>query len=81
MSIKYGEPCKDSKKIVLDHVQLTYYETVNHLSNYFNNHNNCTRNINYKCSSFIGYFNQMMSHCNLMTQHSRFNKQLFFINI
>ena len=62
MCIKYGEPVKDSEKIILDQVQLKYYETVRHLGNFFNNDNNGTSDINYKCSSFIGYFNKMMSH-------------------
>ena len=62
MCIKYGEPVKDSEKITLDQVQLQYYETVCYLGNLFNNDNNYTSNINYKCSSFIGYFNKMMSH-------------------
>ena len=62
MCIKYGEPVEDSEKIILDQVQLKYYETVPHLGNFFNTDNNCTSDINYKCSSFIGYFNKMMSH-------------------
>ena len=62
MCIKYGEPVKDSEKITLDQFQLNYYETVRHLGNFLNTDNNCTRDINYKCSSFIGYFNKMMSH-------------------
>ena len=62
MCIKYGDPVKDSEKITLDQVQLKYYETVRHLGNFFNTDNNCTSDINYKCSSFIGYFNKMMSH-------------------
>ena len=62
MCITYGEPMKDSEKITLDQVQLKYYETVRHLDNFFNTDNNCTSDINYKCSSFIGYFNKMMSH-------------------
>ena len=62
MRIKYGEPVKDAEKITLDQVQLKYYETVRHLGNFFNTDNNCTSDINYKCSSFIGYFNKMMSH-------------------
>ena len=62
MCIKYGEPVKDSEKITFDQVQLKYYETVRHLGNFFNTDNNCTGDINYKCSSFIGYFNKMMSH-------------------
>ena len=62
MCIKYGEPVKDSEKIILDRVQLKYYETVRHLGNFFNNDNTGTSDINYKCSSFIGYFNKMMSH-------------------
>ena len=57
---KYGEPVKDSEKITLDQVQLKYYETVRHLCNFFNTDNHCK--INYKCSSFIGYFNKLMSH-------------------
>ena len=61
MCMKYGEPVKDSEKIILDRVQLKYYETVRHLGNFFNTDNNCTSDINYKCSSFIGYFNKMMS--------------------
>ena len=56
MCIKYGEPVKDSENITLDQVQLKYYETVRHLGNFFNTDNNCTSDINYKCSSFIGYF-------------------------
>ena len=63
MCIKYGEPVKDSENIILDRVQLKYYETVRHLGNFFNNDNNGTiSDINYKCSSFTGYFNKMMSH-------------------
>ena len=64
MCVKYGEPAKDSEKIILDRVQLKYYETVPHLGNLFNNDNNCTSDINYiyKCSSFMGYFNKMMFH-------------------
>ena len=62
MCFKYGEPVKDSEKIILDRVKLKYYETVRHLGNFFNNDNNSTTDINYKCSSFIGYFNKMMSH-------------------
>ena len=53
---------RDSKKITLDQVQLKYYETVRYLGNIFNTDNNCTSDINYKCSSFIGYFNKLMSH-------------------
>ena len=56
MCIKYGEPVKDSEKIILHQVPLKYYETVRHVGNIFNNDNNGTSNINYKCSSFIGYF-------------------------
>ena len=52
MCFKYGEPVKDSEKITLDQVQLFF----------FNTDNNCTSDINYKCSCFIGYFNKMMSH-------------------
>ena len=37
MCIKYGEPVKDSEKIMLDEVQLKYYETVRHLGNFLNN--------------------------------------------
>ena len=62
MCIKYGEPVKDSEMITLDQVQLKYYETVRHLGNFFNTDNNCTSDINYKCSSFIGYFNKMVQH-------------------
>ena len=62
MCIKYGEPVKDSEMITLDQVQLKYYETVRRLGNFFNTDNNCISDINYKCSSFIGYFNKMMSH-------------------
>ena len=62
MCIKYGELVKDSEKITLDRVQLKYCETVRHLGNFFNNDNNGTSDINYKCSSFICYFNKMMSH-------------------
>ena len=62
MCIKYGEPIKNSEKIILGRVQLKYYETVRHLGNFFNNDNNGTSDINHKCSSFIGYFNKMMSH-------------------
>ena len=40
MCIKYGEPVKDSVKIILDRVQLKYYGTVRHLGNFFNNDNN-----------------------------------------
>ena len=73
MSIKYGEPVTDSEKITLDQVQLKYYETVRHLGNFFNTDNNCTSDINYKCSSFIGCFNKMMSHyshlqCNVLSK-------------
>ena len=53
MCIKYGEPVKDSEKIILDRVQLKYHETVSHLGSFFNNDNNGISNINYKCSSFI----------------------------
>ena len=66
MCIKYGEPVKDSEKISLDQVQLKYYESVRHLGNICNTDNNCTSDINYKCFSFIGYFNKMMSdYCHL----------------
>ena len=47
-------------KIILDRVQLKYYETVRHLGNFFNNDNNGTSDINCKCSCFIGYLNKMM---------------------
>ena len=53
MCIKYGERVKHSE-IILDRVQLKYYETVRHLSNFFNTGNNVTSDINYKCSSFTG---------------------------
>ena len=56
MCMKYGKPVKDSDKITLDQVQLQYFETVRHLGNSFNTDNNCTSDINYTCSSFIGYF-------------------------
>ena len=63
MCIKYGEPVKDSEKITFDKVQLKYYKNVRPLCNFFNtDNNNCTSDINYKCSSFIAYFNKMMSH-------------------
>ena len=62
MCIKYSEPFKDSEKIILDRVQLKYYETVRHLGNFFNSDNNGTSDINYTCSSFMGYLNKMMSH-------------------
>ena len=55
MCIKYGETIQDSEKITLYRVQLKYYETVRHLGNFFNNDNNGTSDINYKCSSFMGY--------------------------
>ena len=53
---------KDSEKIILDQAQ--YYGIVRQLGNFFNTVNNCTSDINHKCSSFIGYFNKMMSHIN-----------------
>ena len=34
MCIKYGEPVKDSEKIILDRVQLKYCETVHYLGNF-----------------------------------------------
>ena len=30
MCVKYGEPVKDSEKIILDRVQLKYYEAIRH---------------------------------------------------
>ena len=60
MCIKYGEPVKGSEKMILDRVQLKQYESVRHLGNLFNNGNNGTSDINYKCSSFIGYFINVM---------------------
>ena len=75
MCIKYGEPVKDSEKIILDRVKLKYYETVRHLGNFFNNDNNGTSDINYKGSSFIGYFNKMMSHYSHL--HSKVLCRLF----
>ena len=35
MCIKYGEPVKDSEKIILDRVQSKYYETVRYLGHFF----------------------------------------------
>ena len=34
MCIKYGNPVKDSENIILDRVQLKYYESVRHLGNF-----------------------------------------------
>ena len=67
--IKYGEPVKHSEKITFDQVQLKYYKNVRPLCNFFNtNNNNCTSDINYKCSSFIAYFNKIIIViCNLMS--------------
>ena len=75
MCITYGELVKDSEKII-------YYETVTvrHLGNVFTTDNNCTSDINYKCSIFIGYFNKMMSLkviCNLMCYVSYLNHTVF----
>ena len=47
MCIKYGEPVKNSEKIILVRVQLKYYETVRHLGYYFNNDNNGISENNY----------------------------------
>ena len=64
MWIKYRESVKDSKNIILYEVQLEYCKTVRYLGKFFNNHNNCASDNNYKCSSFLGYFYKMMSHYN-----------------
>ena len=58
-----GNTLKVQRSIILDRVQLKYYETVLHLGNFFNTDNYGTSDINYKCSSCTGYFNKMMSHC------------------
>ena len=59
MSIKYGEPVNDSEKIILDRAQLKYCENVRHFGNFFNNDTNGISDSNYKCSSFIGFFNKI----------------------